>query len=53
MSRERSGRKQKLNRRASIIKGPVCQYCNNDKMHSDGARRWCTKCKKDKVMVVV
>ena len=46
MSRERTERKKKLNRRTIVIKKVGCEFCSNNKMHTDGARVWCTKCKK-------
>jgi len=48
MSRERENRKQKLNKRVDVIKKTNCVFCSNDKLHSNGLRFWCTKCKREK-----
>ena len=45
MSRERSGRKARLNTRVASAKKVGCKNCSNDKMHYDGYRAYCTKCK--------
>ena len=47
MSRVRSKRKERLRKRATIVKGVTCKYCSNEKFHYDGGRAWCTKCKHD------
>lgn len=47
MSRTREGRVAKLRKRATIVKNVGCKNCSNDKMHYDGHRAWCTKCKHD------
>lgn len=49
MSKEREGRKIKLNSRVQSVKGIFCRLCSNNKMHTDGSRYWCTKCKADKI----
>jgi hypothetical protein len=49
MSRIRKDRKIKLNKRTIVIKKQGCNFCSNDKMHTNKIRVWCTKCKKERL----
>ena len=48
MSNIRETRKSKLNVRTHVEKGMGCKFCPNNKMHTDGVRYWCTKCKRER-----
>lgn len=51
MSKERTDRKMKLNQRTFVMKHISCDFCSNNKMHSNGIKLWCTKCKRKKKKV--